>query len=178
MKPESSTKVTEGSLKMEYLYLGKIVNTHGIKGEVRLLSSFKYKEKVFVEGFPIYIGEDKKREIITSYRPHKQFDMITIKGITNINEVLKYKGKKVYIQREDLHLTKEEYLDEDLIGLNVIVNHEVVGVVKKLDRNGQDKIVVNKNGILYYVPYVCDIIKNINLTDGFIEIEYIKGLLD
>ena len=45
---------------MEYIYLGKIVNTHGIKGEIRILSDFRYKEKVFIKYFPIYIG--KKHE--------------------------------------------------------------------------------------------------------------------
>ena len=43
---------------MEYIVIGKIVNTHGIKGEVRLLSNFKYKEKVFVPKFTIYIGKE------------------------------------------------------------------------------------------------------------------------
>ena len=45
---------------MNYLYVGKLVNTHGIKGEVRLLSKFRYKDKVFVKGFKVYIGKDKK----------------------------------------------------------------------------------------------------------------------
>ena len=71
---------------MEYLYLGKIVNTHGIKGEVRILSKFKYKSKVLKKYFKIYIDPNKSEEIINSYRPHKQFDMITIDGITNIQK--------------------------------------------------------------------------------------------
>ena len=45
---------------MEYLCVGKLVNTHGIKGEVRLLSRFRHKDKVFVKGFKFYIGKDKK----------------------------------------------------------------------------------------------------------------------
>ena len=57
---------------MKYIAIGKIVNTHGIKGEVRLLSSFKFKNKVFKKDMPIYIGNTKKKEIINSYRPHKQ----------------------------------------------------------------------------------------------------------
>ena len=164
---------------MEYIYIGKIVNTHGIKGEVRILSKFKYKSKVFTKYFKIYIGKNKTEEIINSYRPHKQFDMITIEGINNINDVLKYKGKAIYINRNDLILDKDEYLDEDLIGLNVIMNNEVMGKVERIDRDiHQDKIVVNKEDTLYLVPYVCDIIKTINLNEGTITLEYIKGLLD
>lgn len=164
---------------MKYLYLGKIVNTHGIKGEVRILSNFKYKSKVFVKHFKVYIGKDKKEEIISSYRPHKQFDMITMEGITNINDVLKYKGKPIYINRDDLKLNDNEYLDEDLIGLEVIMNNQSYGKVVRIDRDiHQDKIVVNKDDTLYLVPYVCDIIKNINLNEGTMTLEYIKGLLD
>ena len=45
---------------MEYVCIGKLVNTHGIKGEVRILSDFEFKNKVFVKGFKLYIGKDKE----------------------------------------------------------------------------------------------------------------------
>ena len=164
---------------MNYLLIGKIVNTHGIKGEVRLLSNFKFKEKVFIPNFTIYIGKDKIKEEINSYRPHKQFDMITIKGITNINDVLKYKGQKVYINKEDLNLNKDEYLDEDLIGFNILVNNKLVGEVIRIEKETyQKQLVVKKDEKEYLVPLVYGIIKNINLNDGTITLEDIKGLLD
>lgn len=164
---------------MEYLKIGKIVNTHGIKGEVRILSNFKYKGKVFIKHFKVYIGHNKQEEIISSYRPHKQFDMITLEGITNINDVLKYKGKPIYINKDDLKLDANEYLDEDLIGLKVIMQDKTYGTITKIERDRfQDKIVVNNDGIIYLVPYVCDIIKTINLEEGTMTLEYIKGLLD
>lgn len=164
---------------MEYLCIGKIVNTHGIKGEVRLLSEFKFKNKVFVNDFVIYIGKDKVKEIINSYRPHKQFDMITIKGITNINDVLKYKGSKVYILKEDLILDIDEYLDEDLINFSVFMNEELKGKVVRIKKDTyQKQLIVNKEGKEYLVPLIYGIIKNINLKDGIITLENISGLLD
>ena len=87
---------------MKYIIIGKIVNTHGIKGELRILSDFKYKDKIFKKGFPLYIGYTKEKEIINTYRPHKQFDMVTFNNYNNINEVLKYKGEYVFINKEDL----------------------------------------------------------------------------
>lgn len=164
---------------MEYLYIGKIVNTHGIKGELRILSKFKYKSRVMCKHFKIYIGKDKCVEVINTYRHHKQFDMITMEGYTNINEVLKYKGKPVYINKEDLILKKGEYLDEDLIGMKVLVNDVCYGVVAKIEKDRfQDKIVVNNEGKEYLVPYVCDIIKDINLNEKIITFEDIKGLFN
>jgi 16S rRNA processing protein RimM len=105
--------------------------------------------------------------------------MITLEGITNINDVLKYKGKPIYINKEDLILNENEYLDEDLIGLEVIMNNKNYGKIERIEKDPyQDKIVVNKDGIFYLVPYVCDIIVSINLSEGNIELKYIKGLLD
>lgn len=108
---------------MEYIKIGKIVNTHGIKGELRLLSNFKYKNKVFVNEFNIYIGNQKIKEVINTYRVHKVFDMITLKGYTNINEVLKYKNMNVYINKDDLILKTGEYLDNELIGYKVLYSN-------------------------------------------------------
>ena len=132
---------------MKYITIGKIVNTHGIKGEVRLLSSFKFKNKVFKKDMPIYIGNTKKKEIINSYRPHKQFDMVTLVGYNNINQVLKYKGSRVYINREDIDLSKDEYLDEDLIGLDVKVGDKVVGKIQKIEK--YPKVISISNPCLY-----------------------------
>ena len=61
---------------MEYVYIGKIVNTHGIKGELRIISDFDKKEIVFKPGFAFYLGDFKKKEIVNSYRRHKNFDRI------------------------------------------------------------------------------------------------------
>ena len=164
---------------MKYLYLGKIVNTHGIKGEIRILSNFKYKSKVLKKHFKVYIGKNKQEETINSYRPHKQFDMITLEGITNINDVLKYKGSSIFINRNDLVLESGEYLDEDLIGMSVLMNQKNCGTIVRIQQDRyQDKIVVNKEEKEYLVPYVYDIIKEINIKEKTITLEPIKGLLD
>ena len=163
---------------MNYICRGKIVNTHGIKGEVRLLSNFKYKNKVFKKGMLIYIGKNKEKEVIFSYRPHKQFDMITMEGYININQVLKYKGMKVYINKEDLILKEDEYLDEDLIGLDVMINNKVVGVVKNIEKYPQQNLILVKNSKKeFLIPYVSDIIEEINFEKRYISIQDIKGLV-
>lgn len=162
---------------MNYIYIGKIVNTHGLKGEVRILSNFKYKDKVFIKNMNIYIGKDKKKEAINSYRPHKNFDMICMNGYNNINDVLKYKGSLVYVLKEDIRLDSGCYLDEDLIGLDVIVGKDKVGVVKKVEYNKQSLFVVKTDKGDCLIPYVSDIIEKIDLNDGYIMFKDIKGLI-
>ena len=162
---------------MNLIYIGKIVNTHGIKGEVRLLSNFEEKDLIFKKDFKVYVGDERERLIINSYRPHKQFDMLTFKGINDINDVLKYKGKKVYIDKEDLHLKEDEYLLEDLIGMNIICDKEVLGVVSNIYESLQGKLLYITFAKNYYIPYNNNYIKEIDVKKKEIHAENIKGLI-
>ena len=163
---------------MKYIYIGKIVNTHGLKGEIRILSDFKYKELIFKDNFKVYIGEDKIPEVINSYRYHKIFDMITIKGINNINDVLKYKGKRVYVNKEDIILGDNQYLDEDIINLDVIIDNDIIGKVKRIDKHNKNEVLVIRNDTKeYFLPYNFDLIESIDLNNKKIIYKSIRGLL-
>lgn len=163
----------------EFIYIGKIVNTHGIKGELRILSEFKYKERAFLENRRIYIGKEKIEEVINSYRHHKIFEMITLKGYNNINQVLKYLNREVYIKKNDLSLSDKEYLDDDLIDLNVIFNNQEVGrvlAIKKVSENNKViEAIINEKRTL--IPYHNDFIKNVDLVNKSIELELIEGMI-
>ena len=164
---------------MKYVYLGKIANTHGIKGELRILSNFKYKSRVFKKGFKVYIGKEKIEEEIVTYRPHKQFDMITLKGYNNINDVLKYKLLNIFINKDDLILNDNEYLDEDLVNLSVICDNKYIGKIQKIEKYPhQDIFVIINNDKRYLVPYVNEFIKEINLEEKTMVINNIKGLIE
>lgn len=159
---------------MDLVYVGKIVNTHGIKGELRIRSDFEKKELVFVPGNKIII--DKEEHTIRTYRYHKIFDMITIDEFDNINDVLCFVGKKVYVSRDSLKLKDKEYLLSDLIGLNVVFNDTVYGIVSDyfLDANPLIKVKYEKN---YYIPINSQYIKDVDLKNKKIFVENIEGLI-
>ena len=115
---------------MKKVYLGKIVSTHGIKGELKIKSTFPYKEKAFRIGNHLII-EEKKYEIKT-YRVHKQFNMVTLDDYHDINEVLFLLKKNVYIEKEELSLAKEEVLDEELIKYQVLTTSGKRGIIKEI----------------------------------------------
>lgn len=164
---------------MKYINIGKLVNTHGIKGEVRIISNFKYKDRVFIPGMKIYIGRDKICEEINSYRHHKIFEMITIKGYNDINQVLKYKGEYVFVNKDDIILNDFEYLDEDIIGLKVFVDDKYMGIVKKIERYNTNNLLVVKGEVKdYLIPYNFDIIKSVNLEKREMNVVNILGLFD
>ena len=164
---------------MEYVFIGKIVNTHGVKGEVRILSDFKYKEKIFKKGVNIYIGKDKAREVINSYRQHKIFEMITLEGYNNINEVLKYKGSNVYVLKNDIIFKEGEYLDSDLIGIDVYQKDRLVGKIKRIDKYSTNEVIVIRgNDKDYLVPWVKELVLDIDLKKKIMVIADLKGLIE
>lgn len=164
---------------MKYVLIGKIVNTHGLKGELRILSSFKYINKVLIKGMSLYIGSNKIHEEINSYRHHKIFEMITLKNYNDINQVLKYKGEYVFINKGDLKLDENEYLDEDIIGNLVYTDSKELGIVRKIENhNGNEVLVVRGDNKEYRVPYNFEIIENVDLINKRIIVKNIKGLFD
>lgn len=156
---------------MELVRVGKYVNTHGIKGEIRIKSNINYKEKVFKKGNILII---KNQEFsIKSYRVHKEYDMLTFDNIDNINDILPLKGSMVYINRDLLNLNCDEYLDSDLIDCNLYMNKELIGKINDIRFITKNKklLVVNNT----YIPF--ELIKKIDLKSKKITIEEVKGLL-
>ena len=159
---------------MDLVYVGKIVNTHGIKGELRIRSDFEKKGLVFKVGNKIII--ENKEHIIRSYRYHKIFDMITIDDYNNINDVLCFVGKSVYVSRDSLKLCDNDYLLSDLIGLNVIFNDTVYGIVKDYSNDSNPLLQIEFDKI-YYIPINSNFIKNVDLVNKNIIVENIEGLI-
>ena len=160
---------------MKYIKVGKLVNTHALKGEVRIISNFEYKDRVFKINNTLYIGMSKSEEVIETYRVHKNFDMVKFKGIDNITDVLKYKGSAVYVNIDDLKLKDDEVLIEELLGMSVIVNNKLLGsITDYIDNNGNKLVVVNNK----YIPYNKDLIEKIDKINRKVyykNIDYIVG---
>lgn len=161
----------------EYVMIGRIVNTHGIKGELRILSDFEKKERVFKTNIPIYIGKEKKEEIIKSYRHHKEFEMITMSGYTNINEVLKYKGMNVYVKRKTLNLQENEYLYSDLIGMQVVEKEKTLGKIKEIVYNKANLLLMVEGEKNFYIPLREEFIKKVDVSSKKVHVEGGENLI-
>lgn len=159
---------------MNLIYIGKLVNTHGIKGEVRIISNFKYKDEVFRIGNIIYINNEEYK--INSYRVHKMFDMVTLNGINSIDEAIPLKGSNVYINKDEY--TFSGYLNEDLIGLDVYDKEIYKGKVSEILEGIKYDLLVIDGVKRHMVPNIDEFIKNIDLENKRIDINYIKGLDD
>lgn len=157
---------------MDLLCIGNVCNTHGIKGEIKIISDFKYKDVVFKKGNNIYINNTKY--IIQSYRYHKIFDMVTLSNILDIDDALKLKGKKVYISRDEYEF--DGILNEDIIGLSVYDSDTYKGKVVAFLKTDKYELLVIEGKKRHMVPYISEFVKKIDLSNKRIDIKYIKGL--
>lgn len=158
---------------LNLIYLGKFVNTHGLKGEIRIISDFEYKEDIFKIGSKLYI--DNKEFIISSYRKHKNYDMVTFEGINSIEQIEKYKNFNIYINREDYNFN---FIYKDLIGMKVYSDGTCFGYVTEVLKNKLYPIIKIKNEREYMIPYITEFVKNVDIKNKVITINYIKGLCD
>ena len=159
---------------MEFINIGKIVNTHALKGELRIMSNFRHKNHVFKKGMKVYVGKKKEEFTINTYRFHKIYDMVTFEGYNNINDVEYLKGLNVYINEDDLDLDGEIYSGK-LIGFNVINDNESIGLVTEIiDTPANEVIRVDKNIL---IPYVDEFIEKIDLDKKEIHVKGVGGLL-
>jgi len=160
---------------MNTVYIGKVVNTHGIKGEIRILSKFPFKDKVFVVGKKLMIGEESYT--ITSYRVHKGFDMVTLEGFRNINDVLFLMKKDVYVLKEELQLENNEVLDEDLITFTVLTKDGRRGIIKEIfNASENNKILRIELDHEVLIPFSSPMILEIDKNKKTILIELIEGM--
>lgn len=159
---------------MKYIKVGKIVNTHALKGEVRIISDFEYKNKIFKVGNTLFIGEQKDKLLIESYRVHKNFDMIKFVGIDYINDVLKYKGSYVFVDKDSLNLDENELLIDEILDMNIYSENKLIGKVSEYrSDNGNKMIRVNNK----FIPFNNDFISKIDKKNSIIYMHDIEVFL-
>ena len=159
---------------MKYIRVGKIVNTHALKGEVRIISDFEYKERIFIPNKSLYIGQFKICETIETHRLHKQYDLVKFKGIDYINDVLKYKGEVVYINEEDLTLQDNEIIESDFINYEFYNKEECIGKIEEYRCDNGNKM-IRLNG--KFIPYNKDFIGKIDKEKKIIYMHDIEVFL-
>lgn len=166
-------------MRNEILELGKVVNTHGIRGEIKV-QPWCDDPEIFDELEYIYIG-DKRYDILKS-RLHKNCEIIALDGVNNINEAELLRNKVVTIEREILgELPEGTYYIADLEGLEVkTVDGQVLGTIDEVIKTGSNDVYVlnnpGKKPIL--IPVIEPVVKEVNIDDGFVLVELMEGLID
>ncbi|MCR2820743.1 ribosome maturation factor RimM [Lederbergia panacisoli] len=171
---------------MNWFNVGKIVNTHGIKGEVRVISKTDFPEERYSPGSLLYLFLPKSKEpiklIVKSHRTHKNFDLLTFENYSNISDVEMWKEGILKVSEEQLNeLSEGEYYFYEIIGCTVVtVDDEEIGIVKEILTPGANDVwvVKHKDGKEFLIPYIDDVVINISTEDQRIIINPIEGLLE
>jgi 16S rRNA processing protein RimM len=171
---------------MEWFNIGKIVNTHGLRGEVRVLSNTDFPEERFVAGEKVTAFMPNTKEPLTfkikAARQHKQFYLLTFEGFDDINLVEKYKGAELKVSEDQLfELDENEFYYFEIIGCEVFTDEgSLVGTVTEILTPGANDVWVvktpEKKDVL--IPYIESIVKIINIEEKKIVIHVMEGLLD
>lgn len=164
---------------MEYIILGKAINTHGVKGEIKVELYTDFKEERFKTDSKIYFGEDYIEETVKSFRMHNGFMLLTLKDKEDINLIEKYKGYIIYKSKEDIKPLEDGYYFRDLIGLDVWQNGKKVGYIKYLEEGTKNNYmrVIKEDKKEVLVPFLPVFIKNVDLDNKKVEIVEMEGLL-
>lgn len=164
--------------------VGKIVNTHGIRGDVKVLRISDFEER-FTIGEELYLVSDNEqpiRLVIDGHRTNKNFDLIHFKGYDNINDVEQYKGSHLKILEEQLtDLEENEFYYHEIIDCEVFLNTgEQLGVIKEILSPGANDVWVVKQlkGKDILIPYIDEVVKNVDIEAKKVIIEPLEGLLD
>ena len=164
---------------MEYILIGKIINTHGIKGElkVELLTDF-FAER-FKKDSTIYIGENYMPFIVHNCRMHKGFLLLQLKDNEDINLVEKYKNMYIYKNKEDVAPLKDgEYYYRDLKGLDVYQDNILKGKVISVEEgNKYNFLRIKMADEEKLIPYLKQFILNVDLDNHRIDVVLLEGLL-
>lgn len=168
-------------MKKQFLDSGKIVGTHGIKGEVRIDPWCDSPE--FLCAFKkLWLDENGTEFIKVKSRPHKNIALAKIKGVDTIEAAEKYRGKVVYINRDDINLAEGVHFVQDLIGLEVrdSGSGRVYGKISDVLRTGANDVyeIKDADGKTYLAPVIDDVVKEINVNDGYVLIVPMKGIFD
>jgi len=158
----------------EMIYIGKTVSTFGIKGELKVISDFEYCDKAYKVGNKVLINNIE--HIISSIRYHKNYVLLKIDNLNNINDILKYVGYNIYIKRLDLNLSKDEFLYKDLINSEVIDEDDTkLGKIIEVV-NGINVLIKVKGTKEFYIPLIDNYVKRFDLDKKILYTKNAKEL--
>ena len=160
----------------DYIEIGKIINTHGLKGEIKIapwcdgIEIFEYLDEV-------YIG-DKPYELL-SVREHKNSFLAVLNTVDTIEKAEKLKNKIIKARIEDMpELEEDTYYIRDLIGLSVYEGDRLLGKIYDCFPTGSNDVyaVKSDDGKEILIPAIKQVVKRINISEGRMDVLLMEGL--
>lgn len=166
-------------MKKEYLEAGKIVTTHGIRGEVKIMP-YTDTPELLCEFDRLFIGKDKSELYIERSRTAKNMVIAKIEGVDTVEVAEKYRNKVLFMHRDDLELDEDTYFIQDLIDMEVqdADSGFVYGKITDVLQNGANDVYVIKGDREYLVPAIPDVVISTDIDSNIMQIRPLDGLFD
>ncbi|MEH7110470.1 ribosome maturation factor RimM [Bacillus sp. JJ1764] len=169
----------------KWFNVGKIVNTHGVKGEVRVVSKTDFPEERYKPGNTLFLflptSETPVELTVKSHRTHKNFNLLVFEGYENINLVEAFRDGILKVPESQLvELEENEFYFHEIIGcLVATTSGEELGKVTEILTPGANDVWVikGKNGKEILIPYIDEVVKKVDVREKVILIEPMEGLL-
>ncbi|GAA4871404.1 ribosome maturation factor RimM [Paenibacillus vulneris] len=166
--------------------VGKIVNTHGIRGELKIVPQTDFPDERFAKGSSLVFFDPQKQTrlpvTVESAREHKKMFMVKFKGFDNINEVEKYKGWLLKVEEKYLsELPDDEYYYHEIIGCTVYTDEgEKLGTISEILSPGANDVwvVERESGKPVLLPYIDDVVLEVDVQEKRVKVSLMEGLLD
>lgn len=164
----------------KYLKGGKIVTTHGIRGEVKV-QPWTDTPDVFCDLEKVYTNKGSAEIEVENAREHKNMLILKLKGIDTVEAAQKMVNTILYIDRNDIELDEGAYFIQDIIGLSVedIDNGKLYGRVTDVTSTGANDVFhITLDNKTYLIPNIKSVVINIDIEGGKIQIRPLEGLLE
>ena len=161
-------------MKSPFLEAGKIVNTFGVRGEVKLQPWCDSAE--FLKGFKTLYIDGQPREVLSS-RVHKDMLIVLFRGAEDVNAAMALKNKLVYFAREDAKLPAGRFFIADLIGAQVVdENGSPVGKLTEVLDMPAGQVYTVQGETEHSIPAVPEFVLDIDADAGVIRVHLIEGM--
>ena len=167
----------------EYLEIGKIVSTHGIKGEVRVDPWCDSPE--FMKRFKtLYFDSKGEKSVrVLSCRPHGNIVILSLEGVSNIEQASALRNRVLYMNRKDARLPEGHYFIQDLVGCTVVDADDpgvIYGKLNDVSETGANDVwhVMAKNGKEYLLPAIGSVVIETDVEAGVVRIRPLRGIFD
>jgi len=160
-------------MKQKYLEAGQIVNTHGVRGEVKILPWCDGPE--FLKAFHTFYIEESPYAVESS-RVHKTMLLCKLKGIDDVSAAQTMKNKVVKIDRDEAPVARDRVFIADLIGLPVFAEGREIGRLKDVYTGPANDVYIVRGEEEYMIPAVGEFLKEVNVDEGYIHVKLLEGM--
>lgn len=161
-------------MKERFIPAGEIVATHGVRGEVKILPWTDSAE--FLGRFKTLYIDGAPAEVLSA-RVHKNMLLAAFRGVENVNDAMRLKGRTVSLDRRDAPLPEGGYFLQDLLGARVVTESgEELGELEEILETGANLVYVVRGGAEHLIPAVPQFILRADPDAGLVTVRLIEGM--